>query len=56
MWWLLLDPSKVNRFDQAEDPRQRSQRGVRDIVCARNAPDHMDCCGTRKSDSPVKAS
>jgi hypothetical protein len=21
MWQLLLDPSKVNRFDQTEDPR-----------------------------------
>jgi hypothetical protein len=56
MWQLLLDPSKVNRFDQTEDPRQCSRRGVRGIVYARGAPGHTDCCGTRRSDSLVRAS
>jgi hypothetical protein len=56
MWRLLLDPSKVSSFDQAEDPRQRSQRGVGGIVYARDAPAHTDYCGTHKSDSPVMAS
>jgi hypothetical protein len=55
MWRLLLDPSKVNRFDQAKDPRQRSRRVVGNIVYARSAPGHTDCCGTHGSDSPVRA-
>jgi hypothetical protein len=38
VWQLLLDPSKVNRFDRAEDPRQRSQCGVGGIIYARGAP------------------
>jgi hypothetical protein len=56
VWRLLLDPSNVNRFDHAEDPRQRSRRGVRGIGYARGAPDHTDYCGTHKSDSPVRDS
>jgi hypothetical protein len=56
VWQLLLDPSKVTHFVQAEDPRQRSRWGVGGIVNAHGAPGHMDCCGTRKSDSPVRAS
>jgi hypothetical protein len=56
LWRLLLDPSKDNCFDQVEDPRQRSQRGDRVILFARGAPDHTDCCGTRRSDNPVRAS
>jgi hypothetical protein len=55
MWQLSLDPSNVNCFDQVEDPRERSRRGVRGIVYARGAPGHMDYCGTRRSDSPVRA-
>jgi hypothetical protein len=55
VWQLLLDPSKVKRFDQAKDPRQRSRQGVGGIVYARGAPGHTDCCGTRRSDSPVRA-
>jgi hypothetical protein len=55
VWLLLLDPSKVNRFDQAEDPRQLSQRGVEGIVYASGAPGHTDCCGTRRIDSHVRA-
>jgi hypothetical protein len=46
VWWLLLDTSKVNCFDQAEDRRQHSRWGVRCIVYAGGAPGHMDCCGT----------
>jgi hypothetical protein len=38
VWRLLLDRLKVNHFDQAEDHRQCSQRGVRVIVYARGAP------------------
>jgi hypothetical protein len=56
VWRLLLDPSKVNHFDQVEDPRQCSRRGLRGITYARGTPGHMDCCGTRTSDSPVRAS
>jgi hypothetical protein len=56
MWQLLLDPLKVNHFHQVEDPRQRSRRGVRGIVYACGAPGHTDCYGTRRSDSPVRAS
>jgi hypothetical protein len=56
MWGLLLDPLKVNRFDVAEDPRYCSRHGVGGIVCACGGPSHMDCCGTRRSDSPVRAS
>jgi hypothetical protein len=26
------------------------------IVYARGAPGHIDCCGTRRSDSPIRAS
>jgi hypothetical protein len=56
VWRLLLDPSKVNHFDRAEDPGQHSQRGVGGIVYACGALGHMDWCGTRRSDSPVMAS
>jgi hypothetical protein len=56
VWRLLLDPLKVNRFDQAEDPSYCSRRGVAGIVYAHGAPGHTDCCGTRRSDSPVRAS
>jgi hypothetical protein len=56
VWQELLNTLKVNRFDQAKDPRQCSQRGVGGIVCARGDPGHMDCCGTRRSDSLVSAS
>jgi hypothetical protein len=52
---LLLDPSKVNRFDQVKDPRQRSRLGVEGIVYAHGAPSHMNCCGTRRSEGPVRA-
>jgi hypothetical protein len=39
-----------------EGPRHRHRRGVGDIIYARGALDHMDCCGTHRSDSPVRAS
>jgi hypothetical protein len=53
---LLLDPLEVNRFDQAEDPRQCSQYGVGGIVYAHGTPGHTNYYGTRRSDSPVRAS
>jgi hypothetical protein len=56
VWRLLLDPLKVNHFDQVKDPRQCSRRGVGGIVYAPGAPSHTDCCGARRSDSPVRAS
>jgi hypothetical protein len=56
MWSLLLDPSKVNHFDQTEDPKEHNRRGVGGVVCAHGAPGHTDCCCTRKSGSPVRAS
>jgi hypothetical protein len=34
-----------------DGPRQSHQRGVRGIVYACSALDHIDCCGTRRSDS-----
>jgi hypothetical protein len=40
----------------AEDPRHSHQRGVGGIVYACRALGHTDCCGTRRSDSPVRAS
>jgi hypothetical protein len=40
----------------ANGPRHSRRQGVGDIVYARGAPSHMDCCGTRRSDSPVRAS
>jgi hypothetical protein len=40
----------------AEGPRHSHRRGVGGIVYARGAPGHTDCCGTRKSDSPIKTS
>jgi hypothetical protein len=55
VWQLLLDPSKVNCFDQAEDPRECSRRGVGGIVYAHGMPSHTDCCGTHISDSPIRA-
>jgi hypothetical protein len=42
--------------DTVEGPRHSYRRGVGGIVYARGAPGHMDCCGTRRSDSPVRAS
>jgi hypothetical protein len=39
-----------------EGPRHSHRHGVGGIVYARGAPGHMDCCGTCKSDSPVRAS
>jgi hypothetical protein len=39
-----------------EGPRHSHQRGVVGIAYARGAPSHTDCCGTRMSDSPVRAS
>jgi hypothetical protein len=56
VWRLLLDPSKVNRFDQVEDPRQRSRQGVGGIVYAYAALGHTDCCGTHRIDGHVRAS
>jgi hypothetical protein len=56
VWRLLLDRSKVNCFDRAEDPRQCSRRGVGGSVYARGAPGNMDCYGTHESDSPVRTS
>jgi hypothetical protein len=55
VWRLLLDPSEVNHFDQAKDPRQCSRRGVRGIVYARGTPSHTDCCDKHRSDSLVRA-
>jgi hypothetical protein len=48
-------PSKVNHFDRVEDPRQRSLRGVGGIVYARGTTGYTDCCGTHRSDTPVRA-
>jgi hypothetical protein len=56
VWQLLLDPSKVNRFDRVEGPRLCSRRGVEGIVYARGSLGHTDCSGTRKSDSPIRDS
>jgi hypothetical protein len=39
-----------------EGPKHSHRRGVGGIVHARVAPGHTDCCGTRRSDSPVRAS
>jgi hypothetical protein len=39
-----------------ESPRQSHRQGVRGIVYARGAPSHTECCGTRRSDSPIRAS
>jgi hypothetical protein len=39
-----------------EGPTHSHRRGVGGIVYARGAPGHMDCCGTRKSGSHVRAS
>jgi hypothetical protein len=39
-----------------EGPRHSHHQGVGGIVYARGAPDRMNCCGTRSSDSPVRAS
>jgi hypothetical protein len=38
VWRLSLNPSKVNRFDQAKDLIQRSRHGVGGLVYARGAP------------------
>jgi hypothetical protein len=40
----------------AEGLGHSHRRGVRVIVYARDAPGHTDCCGTRRSDSHVRAS
>jgi hypothetical protein len=40
----------------AEGPRHSHRRRVGGIVYAHGAPGHTDCCGTRKSDSSVRAS
>jgi hypothetical protein len=56
VWRLLLDPLKVNHFDHAKDPRQSGGRGVGGIVFARGTLGHMNCCGSHRSDSLVKAS
>jgi hypothetical protein len=40
----------------AEGPNHSYRWGVGSIVYSCNAPGHRDCCGTRRSDSPVKAS
>jgi hypothetical protein len=55
MWQLLLDPSKVNCFDQVEDPRYCSRRGVGGIIYAHGARGHTDYCGNRMSDNPIRA-
>jgi hypothetical protein len=39
----------------AEGPRHSHHRGVGGIANACDAPGHIDCCGTRRSDSPVSA-
>jgi hypothetical protein len=39
-----------------ECPRHSHRRGVGGIVFARGALDYTDYCGTRRSDSPVRAS
>jgi hypothetical protein len=38
-----------------DGPRHSHQRGVEGIVYACGTPGHTDCCGTRRSDSPVMA-
>jgi hypothetical protein len=40
----------------AEGPKHSHQCGVGDIVHARGITAHTDCCGTRISDNPVRAS
>jgi hypothetical protein len=49
-------PNRLFLVMIAEDPRHSHRRGVWGIVYARGTPSHMDCCGTRRSDSPVRAS
>jgi hypothetical protein len=39
----------------AKGPRHSHRRGVGGIVYAHGASGHTDCCGTRRSDSPVRA-
>jgi hypothetical protein len=40
----------------AEGPRHSHRRGVGGIFYACGAPGDIDCCGTHRSDNPVRAS
>jgi hypothetical protein len=55
--WQLCRPLGGHFPMTAEEGHRHShRRGVGGIVYARGAPDHMDCCGNRRSDSSVRAS
>jgi hypothetical protein len=56
MWRLYKPLGGLYPLTVAEGPRYRHQRGVGGIVYARGAPGHTDCCGTHKSDNPIRAS
>jgi hypothetical protein len=54
--WRLYRPLGVLfTMTAAEGPRHSHRQGVRGIGYARGAPSHMDCCGTHRSDSLVRA-
>jgi hypothetical protein len=56
VWRLCRPPKGHFNMTAGEGPRHSHRRGVWGIVYACGTPGHMDCCGTRRSDSPVRAS
>jgi hypothetical protein len=56
VWWLCRLFRGHFPVTAGEGPRHGHRWGVGGIVYARDAPDHMDCCGTHRSDSPISTS
>jgi hypothetical protein len=55
--WPLYRPLEgLFPVSTAEGPRHSHQQGVGGIVYTHGIPSHTDCCGTRRSDSPITAS
>jgi hypothetical protein len=56
VWRLYIPLRCLFPVMAAEGPRHSHRRGVGRIVYARSIPEDTDCCGTRRSDSPVRTS
>jgi hypothetical protein len=56
MWQLYKPLGGLFHVTTAEGPRNSHRRSIGGIVYARGTPGHMDCCGTRMTDSPIWAS
>jgi hypothetical protein len=55
--WQLCRPLEGHfPVTTGEGPKHSHRRGVGGIVYACGTPGDTDCCGTRMSDSPVRAS